>query len=45
MGEKSNESAAGDPPVYAASILYHCDKVNCLFASLFAIWLTEVLGI
>ena len=31
-----------NPPVYAVSVLYHCDKVDRLFASLFAIWLMEI---
>ena len=40
--EMSNESIAADPPLHAASVLYHCDEVDRLFASLFAIRLTEV---
>ena len=36
----SNESAT-DPPIYAASILYHYDEVDHLFASVFGM-LTEV---
>ena len=42
IDEMSNESVAADPPVYATSVLYHCDEVDYLFASLFAIWLMEV---
>ena len=45
MGEMSNESVATDPPVYVASVVYvvyHYDEVDRLFASLFAIRLTEV---
>ena len=42
MGEMSNESVAVDPPVHADNILSHCDEIDCLFASLFAIRLTKV---
>ena len=43
--EMSNESVATDPPVYVASVVYvvyHYDEVDRLFASLFAIRLTEI---